>query len=1194
MHSYPLRLGRFRRIEIRSHFLSATALVVSCISGYGCGGWFEEAPPLLPYYLDRQPAKAFGEIYLETSEKPPSLSPPDAKSITDLADRLATSDPAALVSRVNELLVAARVNYANGDWCNLLHDVRDVLLSGASSAAIADYIRWRVDHADWFNIQPRNPYEYPPQKKTAEGSERALELERRAIEAPKELRPHWLYLRGALGFRLGDREECQKWFDRVREEFPDSPRAEFALFMAARCELAQSYGNWWDDAPNSWNLPQEQRQKLQREVEARYQEHGRNAEALFKKYLTLYPAGRLVADTHGWLGALYYRRDNKEEALRSYIQQVRDPDHPEIKKSALFMCEDIMSSATAADDALFPLVAENPVIALGTTYLVLNQASAPSTPEDLGKSITPTTETAAAKKWRQAVLPKLAAAIATRSALYQPGTWPPRYLAMLAQAASAAGNQKDALTLSSVPVSDLEGSDDLLLARAIAFQRAGQPEQAIATYRSLLEKFPQSQLADGARLKLALALADHHEAGQAVLELRNLRDRMAQKSENYVGGVYPPSVDQLQMTDSFVSRNISGAEISQIDQILDTLYNFAPPEELAACLPGADDTLAGEVNAILAQRYLAVENLSAARKYITDPALLASVTSLEELTQAANQAKGPKAKAAAMNQLGDAWAAARGKLLRAPLDTRAGTDIFGDEREQAALRRRENGRSLGYHDIDATLEERDELRHASRWWMCAARAVPGTELAAQTRWKALAAMPQIADGSLFAFLRAVETDAAATSRQLYDRLRSECPDSIEARKYAAYWTFPLPPKSPYYEFIRFRNETGRREANAIGAMGYTALDYGAFGPDQRFSEWSSSYSAESKWKEIETRILSLKDHAADWDAARLLQEVTAIRQQAAAAYTSIDYARYLNLLDDLALFLQEPNLTPAAQTAYIELRLRFNGFLTPPGQNYIYDDEAAAGQIQYIREIVDSEALKTVPDYVDFIKAALPGKQRLTITTQAVDQDGDPVTITTRDYPAVKSNMEAFLAKYPKSAKREAALLVLARAHHWLNTPIHTTYFISDYRTARIAYWLQPFDAPALLAALDAYDTEYPRGHYASEIRDWRATAAWRLHDWPQALALTIANLDDTTHPDLKPEAALRLANIFVDLANENYRSDLIEALRQNPRAIQLLQKYLMASYLYGDHPLRYLGGYLADQLGFPFPPAPSQDSSQP
>lgn len=1151
---------------------------------------------MLPYYLDRQPAKAFGEIYLETSAPPPSLSPPDAKAVTDLADKLASTDPSSLVPEVDKLLVTARVNYANADWCNLLHDVRDALSSGASPAAIADYIRWRVDHADWFYVQPRDPYAYERKKTTAEGSERAQELERRASEAPRELRPHWLYLRGALGFRLGDRKECQRWFDQVRTEFPVSPRAEFALFMAARCELAQSYGNWWDEAPNSWNLPQEQRQKLQREVEARYQEHGRNAEALFKKYLTLYPAGRLVADTHGWLGALYYRRGNKEEALRSYIQQVRDPDHPEIKKSALFMCEDIMSSATAADDALFTLVAENPVIALGTTYLVLNQAIAPSTPEDLGGSVTASRETAAAKKWRQAVLPKLAAAIAAHSSLYQPGAWPPRYLAMLAQAASAAGNQKDALTLSSVAAGELEGSDDLLLARAIAFQRSGQPEQAIATYRTLLERFPQSQLADGARLKLALALADHHEAGQAVLELRKLQDRMAQKSENYVGEIYPPSVDQLQMTDSFVSRDISGAEVSQIDQILDTLYNFAPPEELAACLPVADDALAGEVNAILAERYLAVENLAAARKYITDPALLASVTSLEELTQAASQAKGAKAKAAAMNQLGDAWAAARGKLLRSPLDTRAGAGVFADDWKQAALRRRENGRSLGYRDIDATLEERDELRHASRWWMRAARAVPGTELAAQTRWKALAAMPQIAAGSDFAFLRAVETDAAATSRQLYDRLRTECPDSIEARKYAAYWTFPLPPKSPDEDFIRFRDETGRREANAIGAMGYTALDYGAFGPEQRFSEWSNSYSDESKWKEIENRILALKDHAADWDAARLLQEVTAIRQQAAAAYTSIDYARYLNLLDDLALFLQEPNLTPETKSAYLELRLRFNGLLTPPQQDYAYGDEAVARQIEYIQEAAGSEALKTVPDYVDFLKAALPGKQRLTITTQAARQDGTHVTITTRDYHALKSNMEAFLAKYPKSAKREAALLVLARANHWLNTPIYTTYYLSDDSddTARCVYWLQPFDATALLAALGAYDQAYPQGHYASEVRDWRASAAWRLHDWPQALALTIANLDDTTHPDLHPEAAIRLANIFADLANENYRSDLIAAIRQNPRAIELLQKYLAATYLNKDHPLRYLGGYLADQLGFPFPPAHPPDSSQP
>jgi hypothetical protein len=89
----------------------------------------------------------------------------------------------------------------------------------------------------------------------------------------------------------------------------------------------------------------------------------------------------------------------------------------------------------------------------------------------------------------------------------------------------------------------------------------------------------------------------------------------------------------------------------------------------------------------------------------------------------------------------------------------------------------------------------------------------------------------------------------------------------------------------------------------------------------------------------------------------------------------------------------------------------------------------------------------------------------------------------------------------------------------------------------------------------------------------------WRMHDWGPALDMTLAQLDDKTKRDLQPEAAVRLANIFADLAQAEYRADLIAAIRSRPRAQLRLKAFLEKGPNDRTHPLRYLASYLNDQL---------------
>ena len=90
---------------------------------------------------------------------------------------------------------------------------------------------------------------------------------------------------------------------------------------------------------------------------------------------------------------------------------------------------------------------------------------------------------------------------------------------------------------------------------------------------------------------------------------------------------------------------------------------------------------------------------------------------------------------------------------------------------------------------------------------------------------------------------------------------------------------------------------------------------------------------------------------------------------------------------------------------------------------------------------------------------------------------------------------------------------------------------------------------------------------------------AWRMHQWGPTLDLTLTQLDDKSKLDLQPEAAVRLANIFADLAQAEYRADLIDAIRSRPAAILRLKQFLEKGPKDRTHPLRYLGAYLGDQL---------------
>ena len=1172
---------------------SARALLAS-------GGWDEQQPPDLSTLLDQLPAKSFGEIFAEASPVAAGKDAPDYDAeIKKIAARIGKDSPEKLAAAVGELLKQARLHYENGAECNLLEDVLDVVKASTSDPAAAKaYLEWRLKNAGAFDAGA-------PGTDPKDVSKVHDELMRLEDKASGPIKAHWLYLIGALSFVGGDRSDCQAWFNKVVTDFPNHPRAEAAAFLLARCDLFASRA----DGLSAEDLAAAQKK----------------AASAFLAFRRKYPGGRFDADALGWLGAIAFDTNDYLVALKYYIAQAEDPAHPEQRKSAVFMCEKSLAHLASADDnaAAFALIAQHPKVAMGYMYQVMN---APESDNFDGQIDAPDK----VRKWRRRVLPLIAAQVAKQQPLYKSGDWQPRYLAMLAQAASESGNQAQALQITEVAAQEIDRSDDLLFARGIALQRAGRAADAAAVYNTLLKKFPQSQLHAGVRLRLALALQDNHQAGAALIALRALLPELSKGGNGHFDdGYLAPADTDLAPTDSAVYPDIRGASADQVCRIIDTLLNFAPLTELAPALDDAslDAPAKSELRAVIAERYLVAEDFGNAKKFMTDAQFSLIAAKLEKMTAEANAAPAGRERAEKFAAVGDAWADARGKLLLLPLDGPKGTPLLmrqggahvqdqaqdqGQDQDQQQtdedispppqdlLTRQEGGIALGFKDVDTSLEDRDELRHASRWWMRAARENPGTAVDASARLKALEAMPKIADLSEFALQRARDSHAGEASREIYNRLLAECPDSVEAKRLAAYWNFP---EEPQTGTDNSGDDTGNRAAiddegdRDIYQRGYKYSDYVAFGVKPDNADYGNDGNQQA-WSDLDDRIKKLPGEIEDWDLAHITQEVEDLDKTARASWLYIDQASRMNFLDDIALFVREKGVTIEMARIYIKLRYDVltrtiwnddtfgNEYSDDENVSKTRDDKVASE----IDEIAKNPAMKPVADYIDCTRLAMVAARQTSFDTKFSDsKGGDDFSFSSRDYAGMEKMAREFLKNYPHSGKREAVMFVLARSVVSLSRPrfgyveYQTPGTVKDdnLTTGELHEFRQePFSAKRVLEVLDDYDKEFPNGRYAADISDFRAYVAWQSHDWGKALDLTLAQLADDKKTDLQVEASYRLANIFAELADKDQRADLLAAIRARPDAVKRLDSYLAAvpNDIEG-HPLRYLGRYLSDQL---------------
>lgn len=1138
----------------------ATALIaLAPAHALASGDWYEMPAPTLEDYLQRLPAKTVGQVLNEGKPDEPDSYSGFSWQVNDIAKRAATEPSSKLISQADAVLSEARMHHGRPEEMSLIHDLRDILSSNPAKAA--SYIQWRENKDG--EIQS--------------GSEKILaELESKAKEAGDAMRPHWIYLRAAALFHSSHRTAAGQQFERIVRDFPNHPRAEIALLMLARCKISESRAGEYSNARDGERIANKEAHEA--------------AKKLLLEYKGRYPQGRFLADVEGWLGAVSWDELDYVGALKHYIAQAEFPDHPEDLKSAAIMIEKTLRfiGQREVSDEAFALMADHPAAAMAFTYLLLGAPDAGGLLDGYAGEVKD--PTAKLREWRSSLLPRMAKAVAAKKDASE-GSWQPRFLTILAHAASNAGNQDEALKLTDA-LPENNTTDDLLFARAIAFQRSGKAKEAIAVFKKLLKRFPSSPLADGARIRLALAFRDDHKAGLALMQLQKLEQAASGQEKDSVGQDTPaplsPADTDLDGIHSVYYSDLGNSEAGQVRSEIDTLMNFAPIQELAEAAhdEGLDPGFGADLCAVLAARALAHEDFSTAKRFMAPAQYGLIAAHLEGLTNAVARAGSPDARAEAALKLGDAWAVARGRLLGIPLDVTETTERQGFTPEVRVV----NGRALGFENMNGELEAREELRHATHWWLEAARAVPGTPVSARARLQLLEGLAVIARTSSYSLERARVANLGDVSRQIYDRLQKECPNSPEAAE-AAYWSVPGKAQSTedQVQDRRVRLAWQSDPDFRLNEHGYRWSDFGAFsknGLDQNGGDSRDGGHA------IDA-IGGLRSSEGSVEELRIL--LKALRSQISSSVSPAAE----NCLEDLILFMAEPNVAAEMARIYIHLRLDAlacaytgEGFSNLKVEGALEEgnpDQTVRARIA--RAVADSK-MKPVRDYLDFLDAAVVANARVSTHT-GEKAKGEDFDFPAPDYAKLEKMLCTFLDRYPKSRKREAAQLLLARAVFRRSWP---RYYRVDHpkrwtsqRAAEAFKNLQqePFDPKRVHAALEAYDSAYPKGRYAADIRSMRAATLWHEgRDWQRALGLTLDILDNGPD-DLRSEAELRLANIFGELTAPEKRTALLKAIRATPRAVERLHAYVGCSPENPDHPLFLMGAFLSDQFGFKFPPPP-------
>ena len=466
-------------------------------SVWSCGGGDEYVRPSLSDYAGIVPGRSLARILLETGGKRWNARPEDALRKLSVIRHTDNKSPAELLKAMAEVLELARQQHLSKAFFAKAHDIRDLLSARAVPAAeMGSYAIWRDQ---WETDEPLPAVWDRKGDWTKKQNARLKELTALVSDCekgtrPKGLLPHYLYAMGACYFHQAKDVDSEKWFARVVNEFPDHPRAEAAMFMAARSALSQTRSDYGGRNSNA--------AAVVRALKA------------FDDYLKRYPEGRFAGDAVGWEGALHYDVGNYLEALRCCAKQLDFPGHPELAMPAAVMCEKCLRYLCETDTgtaSALTEVAHDPALMTALVYHVLSASSHGRSWDEPPVSLT---------KWRKDTLQAVAVALSKSEGQFGAPVWQPRFLAILAQSLSAGGHQREALDMLNRNVKAGYAVEDWCFAKALVLERSDRLKAALEAYDDFMARFPQSVWRSDANYHRAGVLKDLGDEAQAIVTLR--------------------------------------------------------------------------------------------------------------------------------------------------------------------------------------------------------------------------------------------------------------------------------------------------------------------------------------------------------------------------------------------------------------------------------------------------------------------------------------------------------------------------------------------------------------------------------------------------------------------------------------------------------------------------------------------------
>jgi hypothetical protein len=822
----------------------------------------------------------------------------------------------------------------------------------------------------------------------------------------------------------------------------------------------------------------------------------------------------------------------------------------------------------------------------------------------------------AVKKWRSWWLPRLAAAVQA-----EPDAWKDQaariwFTAILAHAASDAGDQASALKVLQEAGDAVTNSDDLAFARCVVLQRQGKDHPAeIEAWKTFLHGFPKSPLHDGAILRLATTQQAAGLCDDAVLTVASLQDREKGDTaiEDYFGqSFYPSDYTDLPPAASALSPSLTLAEPVQVAQHLDALLAFAPVEQLARLASRRSQFTPErweQVRAVILGRLLSEGVTQEVATFLPKDGDRAAA---EQIAGLAAKAK-TDGTADAWIALGDAWAAARGRVTFQPMwSNRAEIyqEVNSDDPERL---RNQNAVTLGLQD-EAHAGNRllaiDELANAKTAWEAAlAKATPGSAQQAHALGQILEAMPKIAAAHPWARDFAARNGWSDSAAAFYATLQKDCASSPEARR-AARPSFVNPDQAaqPAPEPPAANTANGKPLPDAFvqPAVEWTQPHYDFGIPYLKHREFiypdlaNLGEAAEpAAGEQLEDFNVLLQDlYAIDFAGRGARRQLESLRDRSRKSYRIWNEGCVHSAIEDLTALTADPSVTPVVLARYASLRLaviNVSAFLVslelrPVHGDLVTGPEADEWVFQALTKAMTEPALKSVADRIGCLRLLVLANRTISIpVTGADDNKEGESTIETRDYAAVEKEALAWLKAFPKSAKRQEAWLLCVRAAYRARRPLLRSVganFPESGTSVGSLYVrlpqpnLLPWNPGIIESRIAAYEKEFPSPRYAAELNDLRSGLAVAKKDWPRAIALCTALLHDPQHPDLHLEAALRLTNLFARLGDPEVRPDLLAAIKESPAARADLVRYLDATDESTDlEPLTFWTAWLREQV---------------